>query len=139
MKNSIKVLAFVLTFVMLALTLVSCAPKADPDKAVSALKKKEYSAAQDTTIIPAAIKLLTGKNVNSFVSGTKVVEDKEGNKKTETVGIVYFATKDDANDAWEKMQEYAKDQNKDKDSDWQIKKSGKMIYWGTSAAIKAAS
>ena len=139
MKKSIKVLAVVLTFVMLALTLTSCAPKSDPDKAVNALKKKEYVAAQDTAIVPAAIKLLTGKNVDSFVSGTKTVEDKDGNKTTETVGIVYFATKKDANEAWEKMKDYANDQNKDKSSDWQIKKSGKMIYWGTSAAIKAAS
>ena len=103
------------------------------------VKKKEYTAAQDTLIVPAAIKLLTGKNVTSFVSGTKTVENKDGEKKTETVGIVYFESKADANDAWEKMQDYAKDQNKDKDTDWQVKKSGKMIYWGTKAAINAAA
>ena len=139
MKKSVKVLAFVLTFVVLALALTACAPNSNPDKAVSALKKKEYTAAQDTLVVPAAVKLLTGKNVTSFVSGTKTVENKDGEKKTETVGIVYFESKADANDAWEKMQDYAKDQNKDKDTDWQVKKSGKMIYWGTKAAINAAA
>ena len=139
MKKTVRILALSLVFVMLALVLVACAPKSDPDKAVSALKKNEYSAGQDKVVIPAAIKLLTGKNVDSVVTGTKVVEDKNGNKKTESVTIVYFATKDDANDSWEDMKDYAEDQNKNKEDDWQVKKSGKMIYFGTKNAIKAAS
>ncbi len=138
MKKTLKVLAFALTFVLLALALTSCAPKSDPDKALAALKKKEYSAAKDTTIIPAALTLLGVKGVDCVVSGSKSVEDKDGNKDVETVTIVYFTDKSSANDAWDAVKEYA-EKDKDDDSDWSVKKSGKMIYWGTSAGIKAAS
>ncbi|MBE6529550.1 MAG: hypothetical protein E7680_02970 [Ruminococcaceae bacterium] len=139
MKKTVKILASVLSAILLALAMVACAPKSDPDKAVDALKKNGYEAVQDTTIIPATLKLLTGKNIDTVVSGSKVVKDQDGNRKVESVGIVYFATSEDANNAWDKMREYANEQNKDQNSDWQVKKSGKMIYWGTAAGIKAAS
>ena len=44
-----------------------------------------------------------------------------------------------ADSAWESVQKYAKSEDKEsKDSDWEIKKSGKMIYWGDSNGIKSA-
>ena len=51
---------------------------------------------------------------------------------------MYFASKDDAKDAMEKVKEYADDDKKDEDTDWVIKQSGAMIYYGTSAGVKAA-
>ena len=53
---------------------------------------------------------------------------------------MYFEEAADANDSWDKIQEYA-DKNKDddaKDSEWVCKKSGKMIYFGTKNAVAAA-
>ena len=138
MKKTLKVLAFVLTFVMLALALTSCAPKKDPDKAVDALKAKEYTAVKSDYLGALGLAALGIKGVDSVVTGTKVVE-KGDEKKTESVTVIYFSSKDAASDAWEKVEDYAKEQNKDKDTDWQIKKSGKMIYFGTKTAIKAAS
>ena len=39
---------------------------------------------------------------------------------------------------WEDMKEYAEKEDRDEeDTDWTIAKIGKMIYWGTKAAIKA--
>lgn len=138
MKNSIKVLAFVLTFVMLALTLVSCAPKSDPDKAKAALEKKEYTVLKTNGYLDGVASALLGKEktVDATVSATKTVKDKDGNDKTESVVIIYYVSKDAANDAWAEIK---KNYEKDNDSDWAVGKSGKMIWYGTKAAIKAAS
>ena len=142
MKKTVRILTFTLVFVMLALTLASCGePKSKPADAVSALKKNDYTAVQDTLIVPTALALL-GVKCDSVVTGSKTVEDKNGDKKVESVTIVYFTDKDAATTAWEKVKSYAEDTNKDaKDNkdDFQIKQSGAMIYWGTKAGIKAAS
>lgn len=128
MKKTIKVLAFVLTFVMLALTLTSCAPKKDHDKAAQALKDKEYLT---TNTI--------GLTCDYIVTGTKAVKDKDGNTKIEHVTIRYYKDSKTANEDWNAYKDATDDQNKDNKSDWVVKKSGKMIYFGTKAAIKAAS
>ena len=128
MKKSIKIFAVALTFVMLALTLVSCAPKKDHDKAAQALKDKEYFT---TNTI--------GLTCDYIVTGTKTVKDKDGNVKIEHVTIRYYKDSKTAKEDWENYKEATDDQNKDNASDWVVKKSGKMIYFGTKAAIKAAS
>ncbi|MCH5152836.1 MAG: hypothetical protein J1F68_02605 [Clostridiales bacterium] len=137
MKKFAKIMAVALVAVMALAVLVACGPNSDPDKAIAALKKNEYTAAKDTLIVPIALKGLGVNGVDCAVSGSKTVKD--GDKsKLETVTIVYFADAAAAKDAFSKVEEYANDQNKDKDSDWTVKQSGAMIYWGTSAAIKAA-
>jgi predicted small lipoprotein YifL len=131
MKKAMKLLALSLVLVMMVATLASCGgPAADPDDALAALKENDYGAAKDTLVVPTALKLLGVDDIDAVVSGT--------NKDGEHVTIVYFKEKDAANDAWEKVKEYAEDKKDDDDSDWVIKKSGAMIYWGTSAAVKAA-
>lgn len=130
MKKAFRVVAMSLVLVTLAVLFASCgAPAKDPDDAIASLKENDYTAAQDTLVIPTALKLL-GVDVDSVVTGT--------NKDLEHVTIVYFEDKDAANDAWDKVKEYAEKDKDDEDSDWKIEKSGAMIYWGTSAAIKAA-
>jgi len=131
MKKAMKLLALSLVLVMMVAALASCGgPAADSDDALAALKENDYSAAKDTLIVPTALKLLGVDDIDSVVSGT--------NKDGEHITIVYFEDKDAANGAWEKVKEYAEDKKDDDDSDWVIKKSGAMIYWGTSAAVKAA-
>ncbi len=137
MKKFAKVFAVALVCVLAVAMFVACAPNSDPEKAKAALEKNDYKALHDDKVIPAALTLLGVKGVDSAVTGTKTVDDGDS-KKTESVTIVYFSSADAANDAWDEMQKYADDQNKDKDSDWTVKKSGKMVYFGTSAAIKAA-
>lgn len=134
MKKFAKIMALVLVVAMGVAMLVACAPASDPDKALSALKENGYTAAKDTRIAPAALLLLGVNGVDCVVSGTNGTEGKEGH-----VTIVYFTSKDAANSAWETVQKYAKDDDEESsDSDWEIKKSGKMIYWGDSNGIKSA-
>ena len=138
MKKFAKIAALVMVAVMSLALLVACAPNGDPDKAAAALKKNEYTGGKDSTVIPAALTLLGVKGVDCAVSGSKIVEDKDGNKKGESVTIVYFVNADSANSAWDKVKGYAEDKKDKDESDWTIEKSGKMIYWGTKAGIKAA-
>lgn len=137
MKKFSKIFALTLVCVLAVAMLCACAPNSNPDKAIEALKKNEYTAAKDTTVVPAALTLLGVKGVDSVVSGTKVVGEGE-NAKTEHVTIIYFTSNDTANAAWDKVQEYANKDSDKNESDWSITKSGKMVYYGTSAAIKAA-
>lgn len=134
MKKFAKITALVLVLAMGVAMLVACAPASDPDKALSALKDNGYTAAKDTRILPATLLVLGVNGVDCVVSGTNGTEGKEGH-----VTIVYFTSKDAANSAWDSIKSYAEDNDKEsKDSDWEIKKSGKMIYWGDSNGIKSA-
>ena len=75
--------------------------------------------------------------VDDYVSGTKIVEE-DGEKKVEHVTIYYYASKDDATAAMEKIQKLS-NEKKGENSDWVgATQSGSMIYFGTKAAIKAA-
>ena len=137
MKNILKVAAIAMVTVMLCLTLASCGgPNADPDDALAALKENGISwAAKDNTVLPGVYKLLGVDNVECVVSGTGKIDGEYAH-----VTIIYFEEKDDANDAWEKIQKESEDDKKeaDEDSEWVCKKSGKMIYYGTKDAINAA-
>ena len=129
-KSIVRILALSLVAVMMCVVLVSCGgPNADPDKALASLKDNEYSAAEDKLLIPTALRLLGVDDIDTVITGT--------NKDGEHVTVIYFEDKDAANDAWEDVQEYF-EETSDEDSNWTIKKSGAMIYWGTSAGIKAA-
>ncbi len=134
MKTTMKLIALALVLTLSVLTLVSCfAPNANPDKAIEALEKKGYKAAEDKYALPAIFAGLGVKNVDVVVTGTDVIDD-----KIEHVTIVYFEDADSAKAAWNDLKEYAEKEDKDeKDTDWTIDRSGKMIYWGTKAAIKA--
>ena len=137
MKKLTKVLAVVLVCMMAVAVLVACAPNSNPDKAKAALEKNGYTAAKDDRLVPAALTLLGVKGVSCAVTGTKTVGEGDS-KKVESVTIIYFDSADNVNAAWDTLQEYANDENENKESDWTVKKSGKMVYFGTSAAIKAA-
>ena len=136
MKKFVRILSFALVAVMLCATLASCgAPAKEPADAVAALKENNYVAAEDKLVIPTALKLAGVDGVKSVVSGSATIED-----KFETITIVYFNDKDAAKTAMEKVEKYASD-NKDskaEESDWVVKQSGAMIYFGTKAAVKAA-
>ena len=134
MKKTLRLIALALVLVMSVAMLASCAtPNKDPDDAIAALKDNGYTAAKDNILVPLALKALGVDGVKTVISGSAKIDD-----KYETVTVIYFESKDDANDAWEKVQEYANDEKDDKAEDWVCKKSGAMIYYGTSAAIKAA-
>ena len=137
MKNVLRFAAVAMVTIMLCLTLASCGgPNADPDDALAALKENGVTwAAKDNTVLPGVYKLLGVDNVECVVSGTGKIDGEYAH-----VTIIYFEEKDDANDAWEKIQKESEDDKKDADEDaeWVCKKSGKMIYYGTKEAVNAA-
>ena len=133
MKKIVKLVSLVLVAVMCVAVFASCAPASDPDKAEAALKDAGYTAAKDTTLVPAAMKLTTGVNVDAVVTGTKTADG-----KTDHVTIVYFADKADAKTAYEKLTDTANEDKEKDDTDWVFKQAGNIVYWGTSAAVKAA-
>ena len=134
MKKTLRLIALALVFVMSVAMLASCgAPNKDPDDAIAALEDNGYKAAKDNVIVPIALRALGVDGVKTVISGSAVIDE-----KFQTVTVIYFESKDDANDAWEKVQKYADDEKDDKAEDWVCKKSGAMIYYGTSAGIKAA-
>ena len=134
MKKTIKLVALALVLTLSVVMLASClAPNTDPEKAIDALEENDYKAAEDDTILPLVFTGLGIKNVDTVVTGTAVID-----KKVEHVTIIYFEEAEDAKAAWEKVKEYAEKEDKEEeDSDWTINKFGKMIWYGTEAAIKA--
>ena len=125
MKKFAKIMAVVLVAAMALAVLVACGPASDPDKAKAALEANGYT----------AVNLPTGgiAGVKAIVSGTKGLLS--GN--AQTITIYYFNDADAANDAWEEIKQKSDSEGKDK-SDWVIAKSGTMIYYGTSQAVKDA-
>ncbi len=135
-KSIIKILALTLVVVMTCAMLVSCGgPNADPDKALDALKDNGVTwAIKDDTVTPGLLKMGGIDGVDCVVSGTGKIDDEYAH-----ITIIYFDEVKNANDAWEDIQDRAEDDKKDaEDSEWVVKKSGKMIYYGTKNAIKAA-
>ena len=134
MKNVIRVLALSLVMVMMLGLLVSCGgPNSDPKKAKEALEDADYEVIYASNELEAAF-------MGGWYDGCEAVilasnEDDEG------IYIWYFEEKDDADDAWEDIEEFAKElqeEAEDEDIDLIIKKSGKMIYVGSKQAIKDA-
>ena len=140
MKKAIKLIALSLVLVRAVMALASCAaPNADPSKAKNALEKNDYTIIDLPTSTPViGLSSILGEDVDTAFSATKY--DKE-NSSLETITVIYFESSEDANDAWEKAQKYA-GEKKDKDveeSNWVVEKSGKMIWFGTKNAVKAAA
>jgi hypothetical protein len=135
MKKTMKLIALALVLTLSVVMLASClGPNADPEKALAALKENGYKAAEDDTVLPFVFAGLGVKDVDVVISGTAIIDE-----KAEHVTIVYFEDKDAAEAAWEDLKEYAEKEDEDsEESDWNVALSGKMIYWGTFSAIKAA-
>ena len=137
MKKFARVMAVMMVAVIALAVLVSCGPNSDPDKAKDALKNNGYV----TTIAKDAITLgiteaLLGcerGDIVAIVTGTTTDAD----KNVQTVTIYYFKDGAVANKVYDKAKVESDKESKDKSS-WVFAKSGAMIYYGTSAAIKAA-
>ncbi len=132
-KSIVKVLALSLA-VMMCVALVACgAPASNPDDAEKALKDNGYVVVRVDDeglggLAMAAFKLAGIDNVATVITGTN---------GDEAITIFYFDEAADANAEWEDVQKWSDDESDD-DSDWVLKKSGKMIYAGTKNAVKAA-
>ena len=125
MKKFAKITAVVLVAVMALALLVACGPASDPDKAKKALEDNGY------TVVNLPAGGIAG--IKAIVSGTKGLLS--GN--AQTITIYYFNDAESANNAWEEIKDKSDKESKDK-SDWVVAKSGAMIYYGTSQAVKDA-
>ncbi len=144
MKKSIRILALAMVTVVLCLALASCGgPNADPTKAYEALKENDGLVPTKTDAdgglfeagAIALLKVAGVDNVTNVVSATGKIDGEFA-----TVTIIYFESAADAKDEMEDAKKYANDDKDDdaKDSEWVFKQSGKMIWFGTKNAVKAA-
>ncbi len=135
MKNVAKIVALALVAVMCVALLASCAPASDPKKAEAALDENDYTVVlvDNETALKAAELLAGIDDLVATVSGTK----KEGDKLLH-VSIYYFEDSEAASEAYDKLADDSDKEKNEEDTDWVFKKSGKMVYFGNEAAIKAA-
>ena len=141
MKKTIaKIFALSLVAVMMCAALTACSlfgPSSDPDKALEALKDSDYAAEKIDSTLGLAGYALIGIDIEELecvVAGSS----KDGD---EGINIFYFEDKDAANDAFEKIEKFVEELTEDRDEDDPeivVKKSGKMVYYGTKEAVKAA-
>ena len=134
-----KILSIVLCFILIALALVACAPKKDPEKAKASLESNGYEIHDTVDYLAGIASAIMGSKIDATVTATKEEKDADGNSKTEYIVIIYYKTSADAKAAWEDAQKNAEEDKTGDDSDWVVARSGRMIYWGTKAAVKAAS
>ena len=143
MKHFVRMLALLLTALLLMTALTSCAPvpAKDADQALKALEDADYIAVKDTRVLPATFKLL-GVDLTAVVAGTNIFTNDEGDLVTDYVGIFYFADDASAKKAMEEVEKYAADDKESEEnlsSDWvSPTRAGNIIYYGTKNAIKAA-
>jgi len=144
-KRITLVTSIVVLTLVCAMLFAACAPAADPDTAKKNLKDEGYSATVydgDGMVVGTALALAGVENVNKVL-----VASKYSNDTFEFLTVFYFDSAKDANNAVDKAKEYAKDREKEEEKDqkkdegsveWVFGKSGKMIWFGTKAAVKAA-
>ena len=133
MKKMIKLIALALVLTLSVVMLASCnAPNSNPEKAVAALEKNGYTAGHDESSISALFAGIDPKDVTDVVIAYKRV-----GINIDSITIIYFEDTNAAKDAWEEIKKEIEDEI-DEDSGYVVEKSGKMIWFGTEDAVKAA-
>lgn len=132
MKKTLRLTSLALVL-MMVLTLTSCVP-GTAEKAKAKMEKKDYKVVEVSgDEVEIAMGFLGIKGVTSYITATKTVENKDGKKTIETVTALYFEKVEDAKSAMKKVEETAE---KEKDEDYSVKRSGKVVYSGTKKAMK---
>ena len=135
MKNVLRLLALSLVLVVMLGAFASClsgAPNADPEKAKEALEDADYDVLYASNALEATF-------LGAWYDGCEAAIF--ANNDDDAIWIWYFEETDDADDAWEKIEDFAeelKEEAEEENEDIVVKKSGKMIYIGTKDAVKAA-
>lgn len=131
MKKFVKIFTLVVALFAI-LAVASCAPK-DGAAAKEKLSKKGYQdIVLDSTVEPAAIKLLTKKNVDVCLTASKTEKNKDGEDVTYTLHAVLFTSKADAKASIKAMEDRAKENGEKTE----VKQSGKWLYYGSEKAMK---
>ena len=130
MKRTLSIVSVIALVAILAVALVACVPS-DPTKAVANLEEAgyitSYIKASDGTGVQLGLNAMYEGCVG-HVHGTFI-----STGGSESIDIFYFNDANDAKACHEELKEkYAEDE------EIQVGKSGKVVYKGTEAAIKAA-
>lgn len=139
MKKHIIIIAAVLALVMMSTVLLcACAPASNPEKAEAALNKHGYGGKLTTSIVVTSL----AEGVTTAVYGVYTPENSD---TTEGVVIIYFDSADHAKAAYNTIKEKVSAlmtlmgvKESKEDSYWSFEMSGKMIWYGTKAGVKAA-
>ncbi len=124
MKKTLSIVAVLALVAVLAVALVACVPS-DPDKAVANLEEADYVVEKIDSKLGLA---LAPEGCTAIVAGTNL-ED--------VITIYYFEDAASAKDFYAELKEnYDKADEADKEGT-KIGKSGKLVYAGTDAAVKA--
>lgn len=142
MKKVARLLVSAMLLVVMAVSLCSCGIPSDPEKAKSNLTSKEYVV--DTTVSAAAVKTyFTTKYGYSFFGNINSVLYAISNDGKENVLIIYCKDDDsakkvngDIKELYKSVCDAAKENGNEADA--KSGKSGKVVYIGTSAGVKAA-
>lgn len=139
MKKTIKLLALSLVTLIIALACVGCAPNKDPNKAKGNLESAGYTVVKaEDAISLTVIEAVLGCNRGDLVASVTAVKANDDDS-SEFIQILYFKDDGAAKACWEKAKSYLEDSAKDDtDSNVKTERSGKIIYSGTEAAIKAS-
>lgn len=123
MKKNLSIIALIALVAVCCVALMACLPS-DPKDARKNLEDEDYVVANELAI-KTGLTLAGIKSIADVVVATK---------DEDYVVLVYFESKDAAKEAYAQIEEYAKGD----DEDAVIKQSGKIVYFGTEAGIKAA-
>ncbi len=129
MKKTLSIVALIALVAVLAVALVACIPS-DPDKAVENLEAEGYEVEKlDSDLLLT----FAPDGCVAVVSAVKGITDLDDN-----ITIYYFEDTDSAKAFYEEAKE-AWDKLDDEDKEGiEFKQSGKIVYSGTEAAVKAA-
>ena len=117
MKRIISAILVCVLMLGCVLALVSCGgPKKNPEKAKAALEKAGYTV------------MFADENLGEELEATIYAISEDGE---DVIAIAYYAKKADAKEAYKEAKE-------DLEDGYKAGRSGKVVWMGTKAAIKAA-
>lgn len=135
MKKTLSIVAMIALVAVLGIALVACIPS-DPDKAAANLKEEGYTVtvakASDGTGVKMGLELTYGKGCIAVVDASLVSVSLAQGVDGEIIKIIYFNDSDSAKAYWETIKDDEVEEG------YVAKRSGKIVYGGTEAAVKAA-
>ena len=132
-----KILSMILVCVLMlgcVFTLASCgAPNKDPKAAKAALEEADYKVTLlEGILLEGAAASIGVEDLDAMLTAFK---------DDDAISIYYFEEKEDAEEAYEKLEKLyneAKEKADEDDPEIKLGKSGAMVWIGTKNAIKAA-
>ena len=129
MKRALSIIAVLALVAVMVVALVACIPS-DYEKAASNLKEAGYTTtvarATDGFGVQYSLEATYGDGCIASVGGARISENDGG-----MITLVYFDSADHAKAYWDTIKD------KELDEGWKAARSGKVVYVGTEAAIKA--